>query len=70
MPKLNESHRSASPRREPAAAIPKFHKLGISALVAACAWERKPLQETPERADAQDKQCGIEAPQLQEVPSA
>jgi hypothetical protein len=51
---MNESRRSASPRREPAAAIPKFHKLGISAVVAACAWERKPLQEPRERSAAQD----------------
>ena len=54
MPKLNESRRSASPRREPTAAIPKFRKLGISAVVAACAWERKPLREPRERAAAQD----------------
>ena len=54
MPKLNDSRRSASLRHEPAAAIPKFRKLGISALVAACAWERKPLRELRERAVARD----------------
>jgi hypothetical protein len=54
MPKLNEPRRSASSRREPAAAIPTFRKLGISAVVAACAWEGKPLQEPRERADMQD----------------
>jgi hypothetical protein len=54
MPKLNEPRRSASSRREPAAAIPTFRKLGISALAAACAWERKPLQEPRERAAMQD----------------
>jgi hypothetical protein len=53
MPKLNEARRLASSRREPAAAIPMFRKLGISALVAACAWERKPLQEQRERAAMQ-----------------
>jgi hypothetical protein len=54
MPKLNEQRRSASSRREPAAAIPTFRKLGISAVAAACAWERKPLQEPGERAAMQD----------------
>jgi hypothetical protein len=54
MPKLNEPRRSASSRREPAAAIPTFRKLGISAVTAACARERKPLQEPREQAAMQD----------------
>ena len=48
MTQLKEQHRATSSRSEPAAAIPKFRKLGLSAVVAACAWERKPLNERHE----------------------
>jgi hypothetical protein len=48
-----ESRRSTSARQEPGAGIPKFRKLGLSAVVAACAWERRPL--APRRAGTERK---------------
>jgi hypothetical protein len=39
--------RSQSPRREPSPAIPQFRKIGLSAVAAACVWERRPV--TPRR---------------------
>jgi hypothetical protein len=52
MQQTTESRRAASSRREPAAAIPKFRELRLSAVVAACAWQRRPLaqrRDAPER---------------------
>jgi hypothetical protein len=40
MQQSNESRRPA--RRAPASAIPKFREIGLSAVAAACAWERRP----------------------------
>jgi hypothetical protein len=51
MQQLTQSGRS--PGREPAAAIPKFRKIGLSAVAAACAWERRPL--APRREGAERK---------------
>jgi hypothetical protein len=50
-----QARRSAASRRAPAAAIPKFRELGLSAVVAACAWQRRPLaprRDTPEHKPA------------------
>jgi hypothetical protein len=51
MQQLTQSGRS--PGREPVAAIPKFRKIGLSAVAAACAWERRPL--APRREGAERK---------------
>jgi hypothetical protein len=49
MQQLTQSRRS--PRREPTAAIPRFRKIGLSAVAAACAWERRPLAPRGEGAE-------------------
>jgi hypothetical protein len=46
-----EPRRPSRNRQEPDAAIPKFRELRLSAVVAACAWPRKPVAPRDERAD-------------------
>jgi hypothetical protein len=53
MQQSNESRRPA--RREPASAIPKFRKIGLSAVAAACAWERRALSPRRDSFDRRPK---------------
>jgi hypothetical protein len=45
MPQMPKPRSPANARRAPGAAIPKFRELKLSAVVAACAFQRKPVTE-------------------------